>query len=216
MGNGIAIIDCATDSIINTILISGFKYSALFNPISNKIFCAYVYPGAYPRPDGIIVIDGETDELLANFPIDDTQVWAMGWFGGICSPRKALALDSLNNKVYLNHYFSSGVSVLDGETGVFEQTIKEPLSAISFKVLPNPALNVINIVLSTPYLSNTQMTIYDVTGKAVREFGLFSKRYHQIVWDGIDKHGNKLPNGVYFLTCEAEDFTETKKFILLR
>ena len=216
MGNGIAIIDCATDSIINTILISGFKYSALFNPISNRVFCAYVYPGAYPRPDGMIVIDGETDEVLANFPIDDTQVWAMGWFGGICSPRKALVLDSLNNKVYLNHYFSSRVSVLDGETGVLEQTIIPSPYNIFFRIFPSPASDDIHIELSLPHLCNTQMAIYDVTGRAVKNFNLVSKRYHHMVWDGTDSHGNKLPNGVYFLTCETADFTETKKFILLR
>jgi DNA-binding beta-propeller fold protein YncE len=214
-GDEIIIIDGATDSIINTISISGFKYSMLFNPITNTIFCAYVYPGPPLRPDGIIVIDGATDEVLTNFPIDGTQVWSMGIFGGICSPRKALMLDSLHNTVYLSHYFSSRISVLDGETGIHEQTITS-LPTASLRVFPNPALNIINIELSLPHLHNTQMTIHDVAGRMIESFNLPGKNFHRITWNGTDEHGDKLPSGVYFLRFDAEDYTETKKFILLR
>ncbi|MGB3480532.1 MAG: T9SS type A sorting domain-containing protein [bacterium] len=214
-GDRITVIDGATDSIINTIYISGFKYSLLFNPVTNTVFCAYVYPSSPPRPDGIIVIDGATDVVLANFPIAGSHVWAMGIFGGICSPRKALLLDSLHNTVYLSHYFSSRISVIDGETGIHEQSITTPLT-VSLKIFPNPAVDIINIEMSLPYLHNTQMTIFDVAGRMIESFDLPGKNFHRIAWDGTDEHGDKLPGGVYFLKINAEDYTETKKFVLLR
>ncbi len=213
-GRCINIIDGAADSIISTIAISSGKpYSLLYNPITNTVFCAYVYDAVYPPQDAVIVIDGASDEVLADFTIE-SMVWAYGSFGGHSSPRKALLLDSLNNIVYLNHYSSSKISVIDGATGIRENATISPLSTF-LKLFPNPAIHHVNIELSLPSAHDVQMTIYDVTGRVIECFDVLNKKSYRFTWDGCDDSGNRSPSGVYFLKLQAGNHTEMKKFVMI-
>lgn len=216
-GDGsISIIDGATDSIVKTIATPSKKsYSLLYNPITNTVFCAYVYSALYPWQDAVIVIDCSTDEVLADFTIE-SQVWNYQYWSGISTPpRTALLLDSLNNVVYLNHYFSSKISVIDGATGIREHTITSPRST-SLRIFPNPAAYHVNVEFSLPSAHDVQMTIYDVTGRVIECFDISNKKSHRFIWDGCDNSGNRLPSGVYFLKFEASDYKETRKLLLIR
>jgi flagellar hook assembly protein FlgD len=67
-------------------------------------------------------------------------------------------------------------------------------------------------------LVGVTLAIYNVLGQEVRrlvdahhEIGT-----HTVMWDTKDCHGHYLKSGVYFYTLEAEDFTQTRKMVLLR
>jgi len=210
----IAVIDGATDSIVSTIAIPGRPYSLLYNPITNTIFCAYFYDVPYPSQDALIVIDGASNEILANFTID-SNVRSYGTFGGISSPQKALLLDSLNNIVYFNHYSSSKISVIDGATGISEHSVTS-LRSTFLHVFPNPTARYVNVEFLLPGIYDVQMMIYDVTGRMVECFNFPNKKSHRFIWDGTDRLGKRVPNGVYFITLKAGDHQEIVKLLFLK
>jgi len=208
--SSIAVIDGATDSTVSTIAIPGRPYSLLYNPITNTIFCAYIYYGQ----DALIVIDGASNEILANFTIDST-VRTYGTWGGISSPRKALLLDSLNNHVYLNHYSSSKISVIDGAIGISERIVTS-LRSTFLHVFPNPTARYVNVEFLLPGIYDVQMMIYDVTGRKVECFKFPNKKSHRFIWDGTDRLGKGVPSGVYFITLKAGDHREIVKLLFLK
>ncbi len=62
-------------------------------------------------------------------------------------------------------------------------------------------------------INNSRITIYDISGRLVREITIHDSRFtnHEVVWDT-----EKLGGGVYFIRFTAGDYNITKKLILLR
>ncbi len=214
--NGISIIQGVNDSIITTIPHSGNAYSLLYNPNSNTIFCAYINQSIpYPFKDAIMVIDGNTNVVLADFTID-SNVWMYMPFDATNSPsRNALVLDSINNIVYLNHYSSSKISAINGYTGILERSISAP-SHHHLYIYPNPARHNINIFISLDNPSKIILSIYDINGRSMKSLDKYCTQNSHIEWDGRDKNGRQLPNGVYFVRLESGDESDIKKIVLTR
>ncbi|HSP87479.1 MAG TPA: T9SS type A sorting domain-containing protein, partial [Ignavibacteriaceae bacterium] len=79
---------------------------------------------------------------------------------------------------------------------------------------PNPFNPSTTIRYYLPYKSKTTLKIYNIVGKEVvvlvdeiKDSGLYEVEF---------KNDIKLSSGVYFYTLKTEDFTETKKFVLLK
>ena len=80
--------------------------------------------------------------------------------------------------------------------------------------------------------ANVTLTIYDVSGKAVRELplghqsaGVYESRGRAAYWDGKNQLGEKVASGVYFYTLSTEstrdsvtagDFTATRKMLIAK
>lgn len=60
--------------------------------------------------------------------------------------------------------------------------------------------------------SDHGLFIYNTIGEVVKEFNSATT---QIIWNGCDDSGDKLPNGVYFVTLKLGTYTETKKVLLI-
>jgi flagellar hook assembly protein FlgD len=62
------------------------------------------------------------------------------------------------------------------------------------------------------------LAIYNNTGQEITTLTSEPKTAgdHQLIWDGRDRDGGKLPNGVYLLKCTVGDHTETQKLLLIR
>jgi len=82
---------------------------------------------------------------------------------------------------------------------------------------PNPFNPSTMIEFSLSRASSWTLKIYNVTGKVVREFnGSNEAGNYEVVWDGKNSNSEKAASGVYFYRLEANNFTETKKMILLK
>ena len=75
--------------------------------------------------------------------------------------------------------------------------------------------------LSEP--ADVSINIYNASGQLVRTIksgrkmaGIYSTKNRAAYWDGRNKSGDKVANGVYFYTLEAGDFKATKKLLILK
>ncbi|MEO0117028.1 MAG: FlgD immunoglobulin-like domain containing protein, partial [candidate division WOR-3 bacterium] len=58
------------------------------------------------------------------------------------------------------------------------------------------------------------LSIYDATGKVVKEIN--EAKDGNLVWDGKDRNGNSISNGIYFLKMKLDNGSQTTKAIILR
>lgn len=78
---------------------------------------------------------------------------------------------------------------------------------------PNPFNPVTNIEFSIQKTSNTNLSVYDVSGKLV------STLVNQVLSPGVYKYdfnATNLSSGIYFYRLENEFFTDTKRMILIK
>jgi len=104
--------------------------------------------------------------------------------------------------------------------GVMEASIKEtvPKKFKISKIMPVPLCEEAVIEIGVPKKSYINLTLYDVTGRFVKNVFSGEKEpgYHTIRFDAKDDRGRRLSQGVYFLRMEASDFKENQKLVLIR
>ena len=81
-----------------------------------------------------------------------------------------------------------------------------PAAELKLCAYPNPSHGSLNIELKnakTPY----KIQVYNLKGQLVKEYT--SETKGKTVWDGLDRNGNKLASGIYYLNVSSAG----KKFI---
>ena len=71
--------------------------------------------------------------------------------------------------------------------------------------------------------SDVRITIYDGFGTLVRQFdvghqpaGLYQTRDRAAYWDGTNALGESVTSGIYFYTLKTDDFSATRKMLILK
>ncbi len=85
-------------------------------------------------------------------------------------------------------------------------------------VYPNPfnPSTTISYALHEP--SKIRITIYDIAGRPVRQFGdfYFSAGFHQTIWDGSDDAGVQIGSGVFIAHVQAGKYSRAIRLICLK
>jgi hypothetical protein len=83
---------------------------------------------------------------------------------------------------------------------------------------PNPFLSSTEISFALGRRSWLELSVYDASGRRVALLGkgVFEPDTYNVVWNGRNEYGRALSSGVYFLLLRADDFTSTRKMVLLR
>ncbi len=83
---------------------------------------------------------------------------------------------------------------------------------------PNPFNPITKMNYTLPKRSRVIISIYNVLGQEVKnlinqeqEYG-----YHSVSWNGIDNQGRQMSSGVYFSRMTVNDFSQTKKMLLVK
>jgi|GEM_PF-268579 len=118
---------------------------------------------------------------------------------------------------------------MEAEPGIsIEAKFFESISFRLFQNYPNPFSEATVIgcrlsVVDSQYSTNAEhqhavLKIYDVSGRLVRTLPITDYRspITKVVWNGKDETGKEVSSGVYFYQLQTENYTETKKMILLR
>lgn len=83
---------------------------------------------------------------------------------------------------------------------------------------PNPFNPTTTIEYFLPSASNVRLTVYNISGQVVTTLikGRRSSGNHSHDWDGYGSNGSRAASGVYFYRLQTDQFTETRKMILLK
>jgi len=83
---------------------------------------------------------------------------------------------------------------------------------------PNPFNSTTKIRYTLKDQQNVRIAVYDMVGREVYswKYKNQSNGYHVIDWNGMDRSGNILPSGVYFIRIIADNFNSSAKMILLK
>ncbi len=131
----------------------------------------------------------------------------------------SLAIDSAGNIIVTGESFGIS-SDMDIATVKYSQTIgvqqisnEVPSEYTLQQNYPNPFNPVTNITFSVPKAGLVKLTVYDAAGResAVLLNGKLSAGLYNYDFDA-----SQLASGIYFYKLEANDFTQTKKMVLVK
>lgn len=113
------------------------------------------------------------------------------------------------------------VDSIMGYFGIMPSGVREQRTGLTTlpacTAYPNPCRG--NLCIRFQGIENQQvsLTIYDVMGRCVfaSENQTIDSDPFDIIWRGIDNHGRKVSQGVYFVSIDTQNDTEIKKIVLL-
>jgi len=83
---------------------------------------------------------------------------------------------------------------------------------------PNPFNPTTSIRYSLQRTSQVEVTVYNMLGQTVKvlESGVQAPGIYETTWDGKDTNGKEAASGMYLYRISTQDFTETRKMMLLK
>ncbi|MCD6161806.1 MAG: lamin tail domain-containing protein [candidate division Zixibacteria bacterium] len=116
-----------------------------------------------------------------------------------------------NDGSYSSPTDESRASFRFGSTNIDKMPL--PLKISSINCYPNPFNAQTKILFTLANDSYIKLSVYDITGRLVDILseGRFTTGKHAIVWNASDK-----PSGVYFYSLQSDEFTQTKRLVLLK
>lgn len=89
---------------------------------------------------------------------------------------------------------------------------------IQLSAFPNPFSEATQICIFLPNEISISLQIFDESGNLVREIaaGDFSRGMHSFFWNGLNDHGERVKEGIYFCNLVTKSQTITNKLILAR
>lgn len=116
-------------------------------------------------------------------------------------------------------FYIDDICVGKKKLGMEEEKIKLPKKVFLYTLSPNPAKGRVEIKFGIGDKSPIDLTIYDATGKRVKELfraKSIEQRVYNINWNGIDNKGKKVPSGIYFSILRVNNRKFSQKIIYLR
>jgi len=83
---------------------------------------------------------------------------------------------------------------------------------------PNPIQNLTSVQFGLPNATRVTLKIYDFHGHEVKVLldAHLEAGFHSIHWDGLDNHGQSLPNGLYLCSMDTGKEIKSLKILLAR
>ena len=102
-----------------------------------------------------------------------------------------------------------------------EAVYSEPAKPATFNLeqnYPNPFNPMTNISYTLHEATDVKFTVFDMNGKHVITLvnGFRNEGFHTVNWNGRNSNGNSVASGVYLYQLEANNYTASKKMLLIR
>ena len=139
---------------------------------------------------------------LTNYPGGSFNVWFDVTYEDTCGNQY---------QVHLDPVFDPTVS-----TGVAAGDLPATYRLMANR--PNPFNPTTEIAFELPRDVRADLVIYNTAGQLVRTLwmGDLPQGTHSFVWSGIADDGRDAPSGAYFYVLRSEEFTESKRMVLIR
>lgn len=109
--------------------------------------------------------------------------------------------------------------ILSKKTDINEQTSSIPGHFVLFQNYPNPFNNETIISFEVPYLTEVNITVYNILGQKIKKLvsTLKNAGVHKVIWDGTNDDNTKVPSGVYiYQMTTSTNYKKNKKMIILK
>jgi len=118
-------------------------------------------------------------------------------------------MDTTNNSI---------TKVVMSTVGIEEKSGVAPTIFRLYQNRPNPGSGKTEILYQLPTACNVKLTVYDLTGKIVRSLvdRVEDPGCKTVIWNGQDDTGKQVVSGIYFYKFQTDNYTATKKMIILR
>lgn len=135
-----------------------------------------------------------------------------------------LTLAKQNANVFTQTSIQSGIAYNRG-ISILERLASElvPKTTALLANYPNPFNPETWIPYELAHASEVTLTIYAADGSTIRTLALghqaagkYHTRNQSVYWDGKNELGEAVASGVYFYTLTADDFTATRKMLILK
>ncbi|MBS1494584.1 MAG: T9SS type A sorting domain-containing protein [Bacteroidetes bacterium] len=166
-------------------------------------------------------INTETDFATIKYSPSGVQLWAARYKGDNTSKSfgSAINLDNADN-VYVSGFsqvsdiYNKVITIKYSQTsGVVNTSSNVPSQYSLGQNYPNPFNPNTKINFSLPKSSFVSLKVFDLSGKEVS--GLINENLSAGTYQA-DFNGANLTSGIYFYTLKTENFSETKKMILIK
>jgi beta-glucanase (GH16 family) len=108
------------------------------------------------------------------------------------------------------YWDGGGTAVDDAEAAVGERLLLFPSA-------PNPFNTTTSISFELPVASDYEVTVYDVSGRRVRELlGTGTAGVNTVQWDGRDTRGAGVASGIYYCRVKAGTGAATSTMVLVK
>lgn len=83
---------------------------------------------------------------------------------------------------------------------------------------PNPFNPDTDIKFSLPRPGHVRLDVFNITGQIVTTLAAshFDAGEHTVTWNGTDSDGHAVASGIYFYRIQTDEFTDSKKMVLLK
>ncbi|MEW6411002.1 MAG: fibronectin type III domain-containing protein [Candidatus Zixiibacteriota bacterium] len=128
-----------------------------------------------------------------------------------------IAYDDAGNPSAISN-IDSAVSKLSIISGIDDESDLLPDEFSLGQNYPNPFNPTTEINFTLPVSCEVSLIVYNAVGQRVATLvdGRLSAGYHSVRWDGQGDNGRSTATGVYFYRLLAEEFSESKKMVLLK
>ncbi len=103
-------------------------------------------------------------------------------------------------------------------TSVTEIDTKVPTKFELTQNFPNPFNPSTAIHYSLPMSQNLLLAVYDLNGKKIADLvdNFQNSGTYEVTWNGTNNMGEHVASGVYFYRLQTQNFSETKKLLLMK
>ena len=134
-----------------------------------------------------------------------TELWLNNYYGGSgTSPQ--------TQYVYIDN-----ISVATTE-GDLKPVVAQPRGYVLHDNYPNPFNPETTISFLVPEPASVKIDIYNVMGQQIATLlnSTVETGYHEVNWNGTNRSGKRVADGVYFYRMEADGYVQSRKMLLLK
>ena len=176
---------------------------------------ANVVTAEYWVENNVLSVDGEMGALYVEFDRDaDVTLLAEGM--EMKENEGKVLVYSLDGNSFSGQVLEANANIVSIEMATKDaglaNAVNMPRNFSLLQNYPNPFNPVTNIAFNLTKATDYTVTIYNITGQVVDVFsGSADAGEHTIQWDA-----SNVASGIYFYKLNADNFSETKKMILLK
>jgi len=203
------LLNSATVGIENSDGTVGLQVAYNQDYVTNDLAVRFVFPTFWLTADPLsgFVEGGQSNNITVTFDATDLDE---GDYYGLISIESN---DSNNPTVTVPCTLT-----VSSEVGIDEIAGNMPVSFSLDQNYPNPFNPRTEVRFALPARSNVNLAVYDLLGRHVKTLvsGELDAGYHVVTWNGDDGAGNAVSSGIYFYKIETNDFSMTRKMIMLK